>query len=47
MRGRTSRSSSVDASVGIVGLVVDTVNEAGATETMLRRIKGIEAREML
>jgi hypothetical protein len=47
MRGRTKPSSSVDASVGIVGLVIDAVNEAGSTETMLLRIKGIETRERL
>ena len=44
-RGRSNSSSSVDASVTLVGLVIDAAEDAGSTETMLERIDGMEARD--
>lgn len=45
MRGNTSSSSSVDASVGIVGLVIEVVDDAGSMDAMLLRIDGIDTRD--
>ena len=45
MRGRTKSSSSVEASVGKVGLMMEAVDEAGSTEAMLERIEGIDTRD--
>lgn len=46
MRGNTScSSSSVDASVAIVGLVIEAVEDAGSMDAILLRIEGIETRD--
>lgn len=45
MRGKISSSSSVDASVGKVGLVMEAADEAGSIDAMLLRKEGMETRE--
>jgi hypothetical protein len=45
MCGKTSSSSSVDASVGRVGLVMEAADEAGSIDAMLLRNEGMETRE--
>jgi hypothetical protein len=45
MRGKTSSSSSVDASVGKVGLIIEAADEAGSIDAMLLRNEGMETRE--
>lgn len=48
MCGMTSSSSSVvEASVWVVGLMIDAAEDAGSTDATLERIEGIEALESL
>lgn len=45
IRGSTRSSSSVEASVAMVGLVMEAVDEGGSRDAVLLRIDGIETRE--